>query len=234
MRFLPFKISASTIYIHTKLSYQEAKNLYIKSKKKAKNINELIDILIELAKPEPISQTCAICLEDIHIKDKNNITLECSHHYHSSCFREYYLIHMNKTCSICRSPFKSEVKLNKTRKKKYANKILGQLNKSKNRRREILDRYEFYKSLNLEFQFLTDLYKTAVKLPPMPDLSDSEDESESGDSEDESESGGDTEDDSELYLHMVRINGDIYTITSDIQHLTLQDRYNILRGIMIN
>jgi hypothetical protein len=76
---------------------------------------------------------------------------------------------------MCREPITHTFKLSRKIKKSYAKKIKSQIDISKNRRRDVIERYDYYKLLNLEFEFLTQLFEVAIKLPPYPDDSDTDD-----------------------------------------------------------
>lgn len=92
------KLINSVIY-KSKNSYQENLNMSNMS-------NELENM--------PITQTCAICLEELTVPSPNICITECAHVFHLNCFlqnREF-----NITCPMCRSdipkgvqPFQEEV-----------------------------------------------------------------------------------------------------------------------------
>jgi hypothetical protein len=65
------------------------------SKKKNKNIKEMIDIKdIKIDNP---NEECSICLE---INDNAWIKIHCNHIYHKECLKEW--IKISKSCPICR------------------------------------------------------------------------------------------------------------------------------------
>ena len=172
MILLPYNISTTEIFINTKLTYQQAKIIYINSKIKATDKNNVFKIINDyLIKQEQDKLTCSICLDTI--KENELTTLKCSHTYHTSCLRDYIITYINNKCSICRghiNPKHINLKnINRTVKKKYSKKVKHKIDICKNRRNEIIKRYEYYKEYDLNFGFLTDLYEVSIQMLPYAD-----------------------------------------------------------------
>ena len=200
MLFLPFKVSTSSINIRCKISYQDAKQLYIKSNKKASDINELFDIINNQKPVNDTVHNCGICLEQID--DNRRELTKCKHILHESCFLQYSIVFLNKQCPICRTDLDEQITIKKKKtKQKLAKKIKQQLDKSRNKRREVIERYTYYESIKMQFQFITDLYESAIQFPAYPDLS-SDDDYNGGDL-DEPENV-DIGDEFDEYIHRIR------------------------------
>lgn len=112
-------------------------------------------------------ETCAICMEDIHNNESNKIKLSCGHILHKSCFRQNYIIYMKETCPLCRKVLSredSEIKLEKSIKLKYWNKIEKIILEKNNCSDEIEIRSDFYDKIGIHFNGLNKLYLKVYEL----------------------------------------------------------------------